>query len=68
MHDNEAEVQLLQIMLVLESLIDGDENVELILDERQQNMIFEPVPPKLKSGSYLVTGEKLGHAWIDACV
>jgi hypothetical protein len=48
MHDNEAEVQLLQIMLVLESLIDRDENVELILDERQQNVIFEPVPTKLK--------------------
>ena len=44
MHDDDAKVQLLQIMLVLESLIDRDKIVELILDERQQNLVFEPAP------------------------
>ena len=56
MHDDEAKVQFPQIMLVLESLIDRDENVELILDERQQNMIFEPMPTELKRRSCLIRG------------
>jgi hypothetical protein len=40
-----------RILIDRDEKIDRDENVNSILDERQQDMIFEPMPTELKRGS-----------------
>jgi hypothetical protein len=57
MNDEEAERELLQVVLKLEPLVYRDEQVELPLNEAQQYMILIPIPPNIEGSYYLVTGK-----------
>jgi len=61
-----AERQFPEILLELEALVDGDENVKLSLPLSDQLGIRQSAPFSLGDGQDVVSGKGLPDSWIDA--
>jgi len=66
MNDDDAERQSLEIVLVLESPIGGDQHVALQLFH--QYMIFQVLQPEIKKGLDVMIRERFDQSWIDGGV
>ena len=66
--DYDAECQFLEVLLKLEALVDGDENVKLPLPLSDQLGIRQSAPFSLGDGQDFVSGKGLPDSWIDALV
>lgn len=55
-------------MFELEALVAGDEDVELSLDTRQQDMVFQLVPTEIEGRAHLVSRKYSYGAWVDTSV
>ena len=63
MNDDDAEGQRLEIMLVLESPIGGDQYITLQLLHR--DMVFQMLPAEVEKGLDVIVRERLGQPRID---
>ena len=65
---NDAERQLLQIVLVLEAAVDGDQNVALTMSLSKQLGVGQRPPFGFRHGNNLMTGECLPQPGVNALV
>lgn len=68
MDDYDAEGQLLEIVLVLKALVDGNQNVALALGLGNELGVGECAPLGLRDGQNFMLGKGLPDARIDALV
>ena len=66
MNDEDPERQSLEIMLVLESPISGDQYLTLQL--LHQYMVFQVLPAKIEKGLYMMVWKRFDQPWIDGGV
>ena len=68
MDDYDAEGQLLEVVLVLKALVDGNQNVTLALSLGNELGVGECAPFGLRDGQDFMFGKGLPEARIDALV
>ena len=66
MNNDDAKRQSLEIVLMLESPIGGDQYVALQLPH--QYMIFQVLPPEIEQGLDVMVWERFDQPWIDGGV
>ncbi len=66
--DHNSKAELLEVVLKLKALIGRQENIELLLHQREELMVFPPVPSHLMRGPHVVTDQDFGDPWVDARV
>lgn len=66
MNNDDAERQSLEIVLVLEPPISGDQHIALQL--LHQYMIFQVLPPEIEKALDAMIRERFDQSWIDGGV
>jgi hypothetical protein len=66
MNNDDPERQRLEIVLVLESAIGGDEHITL--QALHEHMVFQVLPAEIEKGLDLMVRERFDQPWIDGGV
>jgi len=66
MNNDDAERQCLEIVLMLESPIGGDQDIALQL--LHQHMVFQLLPAEIKKGLHVMVRKRFDQPWIDGGV
>jgi hypothetical protein len=56
-HDNDADVEARQVLLILDALIDSQESVELYVGEQEQLPVFDTRPAHVLNSFHVVAGQ-----------